>query len=133
MARRSPRLNFQLRNSRPWRRADAPDAVRASLVDAAAVSGGLWITYLGILVYLLIAIGSVSHKDLLLESPIKLPLVSVDLPMTGFFWLGPVLFLIVHVYVLLHFVLLTSKVTAYNNVLVSPNSGLDLRAWRQLS
>ena len=28
---------------------------------------------------------------------------SYDLPMKGFFWLGPLLFLIVHAYVLLHF------------------------------
>ena len=106
------------------KKAADPDALRSSVVDAASVSGGLWISYLGVLVYLLIAIGSVTHKDLLLESPIMLPLVSVNVPVTGFFWLGPALLLIVHVYVLLHFVMLAGKIEAYDNALVAPGSGL---------
>ena len=82
------------------------DAFRAAVVDAASVSGGLWFTYLSVMLYLLIAVGSVTNKDLFLESPIKLPFMNVDLPMKGFFWLGPAFFLVVHTYVLLHFVML---------------------------
>jgi hypothetical protein len=52
----------------------------------------------------------VTHRDLFLESPVKLPFLSVDLPLLGFFVLGPAIFLIVHTYVLLHFVLLAGKV-----------------------
>ena len=95
------------------------DAFRASVVDAASVSGGLWITYLGILFYLLIAIGSVTHKDLFLESPIRLPFMNVDLPMTGFFSLGPLLFVVVHAYVLLHFVMLAGKIEDLDRVLIT--------------
>jgi hypothetical protein len=56
------------------------EAFRAAVVDAASVSGGLWFTYLSVLLYLLIAVGSVTNKDLFLESPIKLPFMNVDLP-----------------------------------------------------
>jgi hypothetical protein len=100
-------------------KADDFEAIRASVVDAASVSVGLWITYLGVLFYLLIAIGSVTHKDLFLENPIKLPIMNVELPMKGFFLLGPALFLIVHAYVLLHFAMLAGKITALDQVLVT--------------
>ena len=108
--------------------AEELDALRASVVDAASVSGSLWITYLGVLFYLLIAIGSVTHKDLFLESPIKLPFMNVDLPMKGFFLFGPALFLIVHAYLLLHFVLLAGKIAALDQALGAQIVDHDARA-----
>jgi hypothetical protein len=78
------------------------------------VSAGLWFSYLFVLLYLLIAVGSVTHRDLFLENPVKLPFLNVDLPLLGFFVLGPLLFLIVHAYVLLHFVLLGRKIRAFH-------------------
>jgi hypothetical protein len=87
-----------------------PSRVRDALVDAASVGAGLWFSYLFVLFYLLIAVGSVTHRDLFLESPVRLPFLSVDLPLLGFFWLGPAIFLVVHTYVLLHFALLAGKV-----------------------
>jgi hypothetical protein len=52
-----------------------------------------------------------------LERPVKLPFLSVDLPLLGFFWLGPAIFLIVHAYVLLHFVLLAGKAGDFDEAL----------------
>jgi uncharacterized protein YjbI with pentapeptide repeats len=94
-------------------------ALRNAVVDAAGVGAGLWFSYLFVLVYLVVAVGSVTHRDLLFEHPIKLPFLGVDLPLTGFFVLGPGLFLIVHAYVLLHFVLLADKVGAFHDALRS--------------
>jgi hypothetical protein len=85
-------------------------ALRDTVVDAASVGAGLWFSYLFVLLYFLIAVGGVTHRDLFLESPVKLPFLNVDLPLLGFFWLGPLIFLIVHAYVPLHFVLLAGKV-----------------------
>ena len=100
-------------------KADDLNALRDSVVDAASVSGALWITYLGVLFYMLIAVGSVTHAQLFLKSPIRLPFMNVDLPMNGFFLLGPGLFLIVHAYVLLHFVMLAGKIAALDQALVN--------------
>jgi hypothetical protein len=86
------------------------EALRDAVVEAASVGAGLWFSYLFVLFYLLIAAGSVTHRNLFLESPVKLPFLQVHLPLLGFFWLGPLIFLIVHAYVLLHFVLLAGKV-----------------------
>jgi hypothetical protein len=87
---------------------------RTAVVDAASVSAGLWLSYLFALFYLLIAAGAVTHKDLFFESPVKLPFLGIDLPLKGFFILGPGLFLIAHTYILLHFSLLAGKVRAFN-------------------
>jgi hypothetical protein len=69
-------------------------ALRDAVVDAASVSAGLWITYLFALFYFAIAAGAVTHRDLLLESPVKLPFLNVELPLKAFFILGPLVFLI---------------------------------------
>src|SRR5215469_13515428 len=87
------------------------DALRTAVVDAAGVGYGLWFSYLFVLFYFAIAAGAVTHRDLLLESPIKLPFLNVELPLKAFFILGPLVFLVVHAYVLLHFLL---KVGAFH-------------------
>jgi uncharacterized protein YjbI with pentapeptide repeats len=89
-------------------------ALRDAMVDAAGVGAGLWFSYLFVLLYLAIAVGGVTHRDLLLENPIKLPFLAVDLPLLGFFVLAPGLFLIVHAYVLLHLLLLAGKAGAFH-------------------
>src|SRR5271167_4493259 len=103
-------------------------ALRDAVVDAASVSAGLWISYLFALFYFAIAAGAVTHRDLLLESPVKLPFLNVELPLKVFFFLGPLVFLIVHAYVLLHFVLLAGKVGAFHAELQAQIAGDDARA-----
>jgi hypothetical protein len=89
-------------------------ALQDAVVDAASVSGGLWLSYLFALFYFAIAASAVTHRDLLLEGPVKLPFLNVELPLKYFFVLGPLVFLVVHAYVLLHFLLLASKVGAFH-------------------
>jgi hypothetical protein len=89
-------------------------ALRDAVADAASVGAGLWISYLFALFYFAIAAGAVTHRDLLLESPVKLPFLNVELPLKAFFILGPLVFLILHAYVLLHFVLLAGKIGAFH-------------------
>ena len=55
------------------------DSTRKSVEEAASVTTGLWLSYLFVLVYIGIAAGAVTHKDLFLENPVKLPFVS-DVP-----------------------------------------------------
>src|ERR1700730_16930130 len=92
-------------------------ALRDAVVDAAAVGGGLWLSYLFVFLYLAIAAGAVTHKDLFLENPVKLPFLNVELPLLGFFFLGPLLFVILHAYTLLHFTMLADKVGAFQSEL----------------
>ena len=45
------------------------DTALAFIQDAASVASGLWVTYLGILAYLGITVGAVTHADLFLSAP----------------------------------------------------------------
>jgi uncharacterized protein YjbI with pentapeptide repeats len=101
------------------------DALRTTVVDAAGVGYGLWFSYLFVLLYFAIATGAVAHRDLLLENPVKLPFLNVELPLKAFFVLGPLTFLVVHTYVLLHFLLLAGKVGAFHAELQKQIPGDD--------
>ena len=94
--------------------ADSLDAIRKSVEDAAAVSGGLWLSYLFVLFYIAIAAGAVTHADLLLENAVKLPFLNVELPLKAFFFLAPLLFLITHAHTLAHLVLLADKAKRFH-------------------
>ena len=102
-------------------------ALRDAVDQAATVSGALWISYLFVFFYLAIAAGAVTHKDLFFENPVKLPFLNVELPLIAFFALGPLLFLIVHAYTLLHFVLLAGKVDAFQDRLTREIENNDIR------
>jgi uncharacterized protein YjbI with pentapeptide repeats len=97
------------------------------VVDAAGTSVGLWFSYLFLFFYLLVAVGGVTQRDLLLGNPIKLPFLNVELPMVGFFWIGPAIFLIVHAHVLLNFALLAGKVRAFDQELESQVDDTEMR------
>jgi hypothetical protein len=66
-------------------KADDLEEIKKSVEDAASVSGGLWLSYLFVLSYIAIAAGAVTHEDLLLERPVKLPFLNVELPLLAFF------------------------------------------------
>jgi uncharacterized protein YjbI with pentapeptide repeats len=93
------------------------DALREAVVDAAGVGAGLWLSYLFLFFYLFIAVAAVTHRDFLFENPVKLPFLDVELPLLGFFVLGPLLFLVLHAYVLLHFAMLAGKVGVFHSEL----------------
>ena len=92
-------------------------ALRDTVVDAAAVNGPLWVTYLGFLFYLATAAEAVTHEDLFSENGVKLPFLGIELPLTSFFALGPALFLVMHAYILLHFVVFADKVRTFHREL----------------
>jgi uncharacterized protein YjbI with pentapeptide repeats len=98
-------------------KADDLEAIKKAVDDAAAVGGGLWFSYLFVVFYLAVAAGAVTHADLFLENPVKLPFLNVELPLLAFFFLAPILFLIVHAYTLMHLVMLTDKAKRFDQAL----------------
>ena len=104
--------------------ADNLEAIRKAVEDAASVSGALWFSYLFVLFYFAVAAGAVTHADLFLENPVRLPFLNIELPLLAFFFLAPILFVIVHAYVLVHFVLLTDKAKRFHRAL--HDAGRDL-------
>ena len=103
-------------------------ALRESAIDAAGVGAGLWLSYLFLFFYLFIAVAAVTYRDLLFENPVKLPFLNVELPLLGFFVLGPLLFRLLYAYVLLHFAMLTDKVGVFDAELRAQIGNDDIRA-----
>src|SRR5271166_6893428 len=98
-------------------KADDLEAIKKAVEDAAAVSGALWFSYLFVLFYFAIAAGAVTHADLFFENSVKLPFLNIELPLLAFFFLAPILFLIVHAYTLVHLVMLTDKAKRFHQAL----------------
>jgi uncharacterized protein YjbI with pentapeptide repeats len=90
-----------------------PAIAKKALEDATAVSRALWLSFLTFGTYLVITFAGVTHRDLLLEEPIILPVLNAKLPLVTFFWVAPILFVIFHLYLLLSLKLLADQVHSY--------------------
>jgi len=112
-------------------KADDLEAIKKAVDDAAAVGGGLWLSYLFVLFYLAVAAGAVTHADLFLEKPVKLPFLNIELPLLAFFFLAPILFVIVHAYTLVHLVMLTDKAKRFHQALHDKIGDENIRAGLQ--
>src|SRR5205085_1032684 len=93
------------------------EALERSLNDSATRVSTIWVSFLIFSLYLLTAGTTVEHRQLFLAEPVKLPVLNIDLPLWGFFFLAPILFVILHAYVLLQVLLLARTAAAYNNAL----------------
>ena len=82
--------------------------------DSASRVSTIWVSFLIFSLYLLTAASTVTHRQLFLADPVKLPVLNIDLPLWGFFFLAPILFVIFHIYVLLQVLLLAHTAAAYN-------------------
>jgi uncharacterized protein YjbI with pentapeptide repeats len=98
---------------------DAKDIgeLQKALNDAAGKASVLWTTFITFELYLAIAFGSVTHRNLFLEDPIKLPVLNVDLPLVGFFVVVPTVLVIFHFYVFLQLLALAQKAKVYESLL----------------
>ena len=95
------------------------EAIKKALEDATSVGAGFWLSYLFLMFYLAIAAGAVTHVDLLLENPVRLPFLNVELPLKAFFFLAPILFLIVHMFTLSKLVILSDKARRFHEELIT--------------
>lgn len=85
--------------------------------DASSRASTIWLAFLGLLAYLFVALASVSHKDLLLNSAVNLPIVDVKLPLFSFFLFGPYLLVLVHFGLLMQHVTLSQKLAAFDEAI----------------
>ncbi len=82
--------------------------------DASGQARNGWIAFLSLLAYLFVTLASVTHKALLLNSAVKLPIIDVQLPLFSFFMFGPFLLVLFHFGLLMQHVSLSRKLAAYN-------------------
>ena len=90
--------------------------LRDSVNEAGRHARTVYVTYLLFGLYLAIIIGGTTHLQLLLESPITLPLLNVGLPLVAFYWIAPFLFLLLHLNLLVQLYLLSRKLVRFDEV-----------------
>ncbi len=89
-------------------------ALEGAVNDASSRAASLWLSFLTFMAYLTMTVGAVTHEALLEQKPIKLPVLNVDLPLVGFFWIAPLFFLLFQFYLFLQLVILVRKVASFD-------------------
>jgi len=80
-------------------------------------ASGSWLAFLLLLTYVVVTLAGVSHKALLLNSPVKLPVINADIPLVGFFQYAPLLFLLVYLSLLVQHVILARKYRKFTDAI----------------
>jgi uncharacterized protein YjbI with pentapeptide repeats len=105
--------------------AEKPDpfdvAARERSLNRAAVRVAIvWVGYLIFALYLVVVTATATHRELFLEEPLKLPALNVDLPLYWFFVRAPILFVLLHVFVLLQIRRLGRAMATYDEFVNGP-------------
>jgi uncharacterized protein YjbI with pentapeptide repeats len=92
-------------------------ALERAVNDSAGRVSGIWLSFVVFSAYLAAAASMITHRQIFLEEPIKLPTINIDLPLTASAILLPTVFVIYHVFVLLQVVLLARTANTYNEAI----------------
>jgi uncharacterized protein YjbI with pentapeptide repeats len=74
-----------------------------------------WLIFLSIMAYLMIAVAGVTHRDLLLETPVLLPVLQVKIQLTQFFQFATVVLVLIHLGLVSQLVLLAKETLEFDN------------------
>ena len=88
-------------------------SLQGAVNDASSRTAALWLSFLTFMAYLTMTVGAVTHEALLKQAGIQLPVLNVQLPLVGFFWIAPLFFLLFHFYLFLQLVILVRKVASF--------------------
>jgi Pentapeptide repeats (8 copies) len=78
-----------------------------------------WVFFLALQAYFFIALAGITHRDLLLDTAIPLPLLQVPIGLQGFFLFGPFILVLVHMGILLQHVMLARQARELHNRVAS--------------
>ena len=73
-----------------------PYSLLEAVNRSSASANAAWLIYIALMSYLLITVAGVSHKDLLLNSDIVLPILQVKIELTRFFLFAPIVLVLLH-------------------------------------
>jgi hypothetical protein len=65
-----------------------------------------------------VTLASVSHKDLLLNSPVRLPIIKRDIPLVGFFQYAPAMLLLAYLSLLVQHVIVARKYRRFTDAIM---------------
>jgi len=95
------------------------DQLRGAADEAARLAHNGYLTFLGLGTYIAVIIGSTTDVQLLKVSPVTLPLLTVQLPIVGFYVVVPWLLLLIYFNLLLHLTFLAQRLHRFNAVLAA--------------
>lgn len=72
-----------------------------------------WLIYLALAAYFTVALAGVTHKDLLLNTPITLPILGISVALDRFFLFAPPLFILIHIGMMMQYAILMRKAHAF--------------------
>jgi len=84
---------------------------------ASDTANSAWLIYLALAAYFIVALAGVTHTDLLLNSPIALPILGISVSLDRFFLFAPPLFILIHVGMMMQYAVLTRKIYAFLGVI----------------
>jgi uncharacterized protein YjbI with pentapeptide repeats len=91
-----------------------PYSLLEAVNNSSDTANTAWLIFLGIMAYFTIAVAGVSHKDLLLETPVSLPIMQVQIQQSLFFQFAPVILVLFHMGVVAQLVLLARKTLEFD-------------------
>lgn len=91
----------------------------------AATTG--WLLYVALGAYFIVALAGVTHKDLLLNTPISLPIFGISIRLDRFFLFAPPCFIALHCGVMMQHVILSRKVYAFLDAVKREESEMALQ------
>ena len=94
-----------------------PYSLLDALNAASARTGTLWLIFLALMAYLLVTVAGITHRDLLLNAGVVLPLLQARIDLSGFFLAAPAVLALLHLGLVAQFVLLARKALEFNGAL----------------
>src|SRR5436305_14554314 len=92
-------------------------ALERAVNDSAGRVSAIWLSFVAFSAYVAAAASMISHRQIFLQEPIKLPTINIDLPLIASAILLPLLFVVYHLFVLLQVVLLARTADAYHDAI----------------
>ncbi|MFP3921882.1 MAG: pentapeptide repeat-containing protein [Dichotomicrobium sp.] len=94
------------------------DSKNAALLDDVNAASGParngWVVFIAVLAYFFITLAGVRHTDLLLNTPVTLPILQVEIGLRAFFIFAPAVLLLMHFNLLIQHVLLSRKAREFH-------------------
>lgn len=94
------------------------DALLASLNRSAERFQTLWFSFLTLTLYLVLTAFMTTHRMLLLEEAQSLPIVNLKIGLLPFYWIAPLIYLVLHFYVLVMLLLLARTAAGFEQALL---------------
>jgi uncharacterized protein YjbI with pentapeptide repeats len=127
-----PRLRCEMRFFRSHRFQGEPrsgnlepgdlDRLRSAIAEASSEARNAFFYFALFGLYFIVAVAGTTHEDLLRGSTVAMPGLGVGLPIVGFYALVPLLFILLHLYVLLQVFTLAGLVNFYRLPIASADA-----------